>query len=84
MDKEALIGAGRTADAYAWENDLVLKLYQDWMPAVTLEQEFTVTGVDLSAGMLAYACKQALFPKSLYVLHDGFFFTTGVKSRQTC
>jgi Phosphotransferase enzyme family len=46
-----LIGAGRTADVYAWGNDRVLKLYKSWMPVSVVEREFEVTRAAHQAGL---------------------------------
>jgi uncharacterized protein (TIGR02172 family) len=43
MEKGALIGTGRTAQVYAWGDRRILKLYQDWMPAASIEWEFATT-----------------------------------------
>ena len=43
MEKGALIGTGRTAQVYAWGEERILKLYQDWMPAASIEWEFATT-----------------------------------------
>jgi uncharacterized protein (TIGR02172 family) len=43
MEKGALIGEGRTAQVYAWGDGHILKLYQEWMPAASIEWEFTTT-----------------------------------------
>jgi uncharacterized protein (TIGR02172 family) len=51
MDKGSLIGAGRTADVYAWGDDRILKLYQDWMPAAAIEREFAITRLAREAGL---------------------------------
>ena len=51
MEKGALVGSGRTADVYAWGEDRILKLYQDWMPAVAVEREFTITRLARAAGL---------------------------------
>ncbi len=43
MEKGALIGTGRTAQVYAWGDGRILKLYQEWMPAASIEWEFSTT-----------------------------------------
>jgi uncharacterized protein (TIGR02172 family) len=43
MEKGELIGAGRTAEVYAWGSDRVLKLYFDWMGREPVEREFRIT-----------------------------------------
>jgi len=48
---ENLIGAGRTADVYAWGKDEVLKLYQSWMPSSVVEREYTSTLAASQAGI---------------------------------
>jgi uncharacterized protein (TIGR02172 family) len=50
-EKGALIGAGRTADVFAWGDDRILKLYQDWMPAAPIEREFAITLLAGAAGL---------------------------------
>jgi uncharacterized protein (TIGR02172 family) len=51
MNKGVLIGQGRTADVYAWGEDRVLKLYQDWMPVPAIEHEFKTTRAAYTAGL---------------------------------
>ena len=51
MEKGSLIGAGRTADVYAWGDDRILKLYQDHMPAAPIEREFAITRAAREAGV---------------------------------
>jgi uncharacterized protein (TIGR02172 family) len=51
MEKGSLIGAGRTADVYAWGDDRILKLYQDWMPAAAIEREFAITRLAHGTGL---------------------------------
>ena len=51
MEKDALIGKGRTADVYAWGEGCILKLYQDWLPASAVEREYTVTRAARAAGV---------------------------------
>ena len=60
MEKGALIGAGRTADVYAWGDEHVLKLYQNWMPAVAIEREFAVTRQARQAGLPVPAADEML------------------------
>jgi uncharacterized protein (TIGR02172 family) len=60
MEKGALIGAGRTADVYAWGNEHVLKLYQDWMPARAIEREFELTRLARQAGLPVPAVEEML------------------------
>jgi uncharacterized protein (TIGR02172 family) len=60
MEKGALIGAGRTADVFAWGNEQVLKLYQDWMPAVAIEREFALTRLAREAGLPVPAADEML------------------------
>ena len=43
MEKGELIGAGRTAEVYAWGDDRVLKLYFPWMGREPIEREFRTT-----------------------------------------
>ncbi|MBN1430584.1 MAG: phosphotransferase [Anaerolineae bacterium] len=52
MEKDALIGQGRTADVFAWGQGRILKLYQSWMPATAVEQEYSATRAAQAAGML--------------------------------
>ncbi|HTX90638.1 MAG TPA: aminoglycoside phosphotransferase family protein [Anaerolineales bacterium] len=51
MEKGPLIGAGRTAEVYAWGQDRILKLYQDWMAAPPIEREFAITRAAREAGL---------------------------------
>ncbi len=51
MQKGSLIGAGRTANVYIWGKDRILKLYQDWMPAASIEREFTITRAARETGL---------------------------------
>ena len=60
MEKGQLIGAGRTADVFAWGDEQVLKLYQDWMPAVAIEREFAITRLARSAGLPVPAAEEML------------------------
>jgi uncharacterized protein (TIGR02172 family) len=60
MEKGALIGAGRTADVYAWGEAQVLKLYQEWMPAVPIEREYAVTRLARAAGLPVPAADEML------------------------
>jgi len=60
MEKGSLIGAGRTADVYAWGSEQVLKLYQDWMPARAIEQEFEITRLARAAGLPVPAAEEML------------------------
>jgi uncharacterized protein (TIGR02172 family) len=60
MEKGALIGAGRTADVYAWGDEQVLKLYQDWMPARAIEREFEITRLAGEAGLPVAAAEEML------------------------
>jgi uncharacterized protein (TIGR02172 family) len=43
MEKGELIGAGRTAEVYAWGDDRVLKLYFPFMGREPIEREFSTT-----------------------------------------
>lgn len=58
MEKGPIIGAGRTADVYAWGNDRVIKLYQSWMPAIAIEREFAITRTAGDAGLPVPAVDQ--------------------------
>ena len=60
MEKGALIGAGRTADVYAWGDGHVLKLYQDWMPAIAIEREFAITRLARESGLPVPAAEELL------------------------
>ena len=60
MEKGQLIGAGRTADVFAWGDNQVLKLYQDWMPAVAIEREFAITRLARAAGLPVPAAEEML------------------------
>jgi uncharacterized protein (TIGR02172 family) len=51
MEKGILIGAGRTADVYAWGDEHILKLYQERMPVAPIEREFTITRLAKQAGL---------------------------------
>ncbi len=51
MEKGPLIGAGRTADVFAWGDDCILKLYQAWMPANAVEREFAITRLVCDTGL---------------------------------
>jgi uncharacterized protein (TIGR02172 family) len=51
MEKGALIGAGRTADVYAWGEDRILKLFQDWMPEAAVKEEFNITRLVRETGL---------------------------------
>jgi hypothetical protein len=46
-----LIGAGRTAEVFAWGDDHILKLFQDRMPAVAIKREFALTRLAQQAGL---------------------------------
>jgi aminoglycoside phosphotransferase (APT) family kinase protein len=58
MEKGPLIGAGRTAEVFAWGGDRVLKLYQSWMPLVAVEREFAVTRAAGEAGLPVPAAEE--------------------------
>jgi len=60
MEKGPLIGAGRTADVFAWGDECVLKLYQDWMPAVAIEREFAITRLAGEVGLPVPATQEML------------------------
>jgi uncharacterized protein (TIGR02172 family) len=60
MEKGPLIGAGRTADVFAWGGERILKLYQDWMPAVAVEREFIFTRACREAGLPVPAAEELL------------------------
>jgi aminoglycoside phosphotransferase (APT) family kinase protein len=46
-----LIGAGRTADVYAWGEERILKLFQAWMPTSAVEREFNITRLARQTGV---------------------------------
>jgi uncharacterized protein (TIGR02172 family) len=58
MEKGALIGAGRTAEVHAWGDEHILKLYQDWMPAASVEWEYAITRRAREAGLPVPAAKE--------------------------
>lgn len=58
MEKGALIGAGRTADVFAWGDDRILKLYQAWMPATPIDREFAITRLVRQAGLPVPAAEE--------------------------
>jgi Ser/Thr protein kinase RdoA (MazF antagonist) len=60
VEKGALIGAGRTADVYAWGDEQVLKLYQEWMPLRAIEREFETTRLARQAGLPVPAAEKML------------------------
>jgi uncharacterized protein (TIGR02172 family) len=51
LDNEVLLGKGRTADVFAWGEGRILKLYQSWMPAPSVEREYLVTQAAQAAGL---------------------------------
>src|SRR2546421_778532 len=51
--KEAMVGAGYTADVYAWGEGRVLKLFHAGRPASRAQREFTVTRAIRDAGLPA-------------------------------
>lgn len=53
MDSRRLIGAGRTAEIYEWDEGRVLKLYFDWFPAHEVDHEARITGMIADAGIAA-------------------------------
>ena len=60
MEKGALIGAGRTADVYAWGDERILKLYQDGFPTAAIEREFAITRLAREAGLPVPATEEML------------------------
>jgi uncharacterized protein (TIGR02172 family) len=60
MEKGAQIGQGRTADVYAWGEDRILKLYQDWMPRHLVEQEYAVTRAAQACGVPVPATEEVV------------------------
>jgi hypothetical protein len=48
-----LLGAGRTAEVYAYDEHTILKLYMDWMPVEAIEKEFTNTRYATGLGVRA-------------------------------
>jgi aminoglycoside phosphotransferase (APT) family kinase protein len=58
MERGPLIGQGRTAEIYAWGQDRVLKLYQDWMPLSAVEREYAITRTAHAAGLPVPATEQ--------------------------
>lgn len=51
--KGALIGRGRTAEVFAWDDDRALKLYYAAWPASAAEQEAHIARGVYAAGLLA-------------------------------
>lgn len=51
MEKGEWIGQGRTADAFVWGQDRILKLYQPHMPPESVKQEFVFTQAARTAGL---------------------------------
>jgi uncharacterized protein (TIGR02172 family) len=60
MEKGRHIGQGRTADVYAWGEDRILKLYQDWMPVHLVEQEYAITRAAQAAGVPVPATEEVV------------------------
>jgi uncharacterized protein (TIGR02172 family) len=60
MEKGSLIGSGRTAEVYAWGEECILKLYQDWMPSISVEWEFRITRRAREAGLPVPAAEEIL------------------------
>ncbi len=60
MEKGAWIGAGRTADVYAWGDERILKLYHAGFPAVAVEREFAITRLAWEAGLPVPATEEML------------------------
>jgi uncharacterized protein (TIGR02172 family) len=58
MEKGTLIGTGRTAEVYAWGDERILKLYQDWMPDISIEWEFAITRRAREAGLPVPAAEE--------------------------
>ena len=53
MKKGPLIGAGRTAEIFAWGDDRVLKLFMDWCPHSWIETEERFSRVVYESGLSA-------------------------------
>jgi len=51
MKKGSLIGAGRTAEIFAWGDDRVLKLFLDWCPHSWIEKEERLSRVIYESGL---------------------------------
>jgi Ser/Thr protein kinase RdoA (MazF antagonist) len=49
--KKQLLARGRTADIYAWGDDRVLKLFQPWMDAPSIEREAAIARIVHDAGL---------------------------------
>jgi uncharacterized protein (TIGR02172 family) len=45
------VAQGRTAEVYAWDDNHVLKLYRDWWPSSSVEDEATIARAVHSAGV---------------------------------
>jgi uncharacterized protein (TIGR02172 family) len=58
VEKGALIGSGRTADVYAWGDNRICKLFQEWMPASAIEREFAITRLAREAGLPVPAAEE--------------------------
>jgi uncharacterized protein (TIGR02172 family) len=58
MEKGPLIGTGRTAQVFAWGDERILKLYQNWMPAVAIEREFAITRTARETGLPVPAAEE--------------------------
>ena len=44
MKKGKLIGQGRTAEVFEWEEDKILKLYRTGLPKMMIEKEYEISG----------------------------------------
>ena len=55
MPDKILIGRGRTAEVYRWENDRVLKVFYDWVPAAWIESEAKLGAAVYATGVPAPA-----------------------------
>ncbi|MCL4505925.1 MAG: phosphotransferase [Chloroflexi bacterium] len=51
MEKQALIGRGRTADIYAWQDNKVLKLFNEWWPGDSVAYELKIARIVEAAGL---------------------------------
>jgi uncharacterized protein (TIGR02172 family) len=51
MEKMELLGHGRMADVYVWEDDKILKLNQAQYPRIVAEQEFAASKAAQAAGL---------------------------------
>jgi Ser/Thr protein kinase RdoA (MazF antagonist) len=52
----ALVGQGRTADIYLWDNHQILKLFHTGWPLAAVEQEAHISQIVHATGLLVPAC----------------------------